>query len=304
MAQDNSRLISKSLLVAATMVVATGVASAQQCKNPSALVFSIIPTEETTQEVNLYKPLIDTLKKNTGKRIEFYMPTSYASVVEALVNGWVQLGVLGPESYVIAKKKEPSVEVFATYAKNKGHLQEEGPGYRSVLITTKASGLSSSAQIKGKVLGLVEPASTSGDLIPRALYAKELGSRLEDYFSKVVYTGGHDLATLAVKEGRVDAAFVATHRFDNVVDRKLVKLEDFNVLWKSPVVPQDPFVYRSDLCQPIKQAIADTFLKLHEDPETKKFLEKLKTDRFVKMSDSDYDVIRQAEALKEAVAKK
>ena len=304
MAQGNSRFISKSLLVAATIVVATGAASAQQCKNPSALVFSIIPTEETTQEVNLYKPLIDTLKKNTGKRIEFYMPTSYASVVEALVNGWVQLGVLGPESYVIAKKKEPNVEVFATYAKNKGHLQEEGPGYRSVLITTKASGVTSTAQLKGKVLGLVEPASTSGDLIPRALYAKELGSRLEDYFSKVVYTGGHDLATLAVKEGRVDAAFVATHRFDNVVDRKLVALDDFNVLWKSPVVPQDPFVYRSDLCQPIKQAIADTFLKLHEDPETKKFLAKLKTDRFVKVSDSDYDVIRQAEAMKEAAAKK
>ena len=304
MAQGNSRFTSKSLLVAATIVVATGAASAQQCKNPSALVFSIIPTEETTQEVNLYKPLIDTLKKNTGKRIEFYMPTSYASVVEALVNGWVQLGVLGPESYVIAKKKEPNVEVFATYAKNKGHLQEEGPGYRSVLITTKASGVTSTAQLKGKVLGLVEPASTSGDLIPRALYAKELGSRLEDYFSKVVYTGGHDLATLAVKEGRVDAAFVATHRFDNVVDRKLVALDDFNVLWKSPVVPQDPFVYRSDLCQPIKQAIADTFLKLHEDPETKKFLAKLKTDRFVKMSDSDYDVIRQAEAMKEAAAKK
>ena len=304
MAHRNSRLISKSLLVAATMVVAAGAASAQQCKNPNALVFSIIPTEETTQEVNLYKPLLDTLKKNTGKKIEFYMPTSYASVVEALVNGWVHLGVLGPESYVIAKKKEPAVEVFATYAKNKGHLQEEGPGYRSVLIATKASGFTSSAQIKGKVLGLVEPASTSGDLIPRAIYAKELGSRLEDYFSKVVYTGGHDLATLAVKEGRVDAAFVATHRFDNVVDRKLVKLEDFNILWKSPVVPQDPFVYRSDLCPQLKQAIADTFLKLHEDPETKKFLEKLKTDRFVKMSDSDYDVIRQAEAMKEAAAKK
>jgi phosphonate transport system substrate-binding protein len=298
MAQGNARLFATSLLAAAAYVLAAGTASAQQCKNPSALVFSIIPTEETTQEVNLYKPLIDTLKKATGKRIEFYMPTSYASVVEALVNGWVQIGVLGPESYVIAKKKEPAVEVFATYAKAKGYMQEEGPGYRSVLITTKASGLTSTAQLKGKVLGLVEPASTSGDLIPRALYAKELGSKLEEYFSKVVYTGGHDLGTLAVKEGRVDAAFVATHRFDNVVERKLATLEEFNVLWKSPVIPQDPFVYRSDLCEPIKQAIADTFLKLHENAETKAFLGKLKTDRFVKMTDADYNVVREAEALK------
>lgn len=288
-------------LVAAAAASLLGLASAeaQTCKNPSTLVFSIIPTEETTQEVNLYKPLIDKLKQNTGKRIEFYMPTSYASVVEALMGGWVHIGVLGPESYVIAKKRGADIEVFATYAKKKGHLQEEGPGYRSDLITLKASGLDSVAKLKGKVLGLVEPASTSGDLIPRSIFAKELGSKLEDYFSKVVYTGGHDLSTLAVKEGRVDAAFVATHRFDNVVDRKLVQVGDFNILWQSAVVPQDPFVYRSDLCPELKDKIKNTFLALSEDPATRTFLANLKTEKFVPISDSAYDVVREAEAGKE-----
>lgn len=293
----NSRLLALGAgAVLAAVALGPSPAAAQQCKNPNALVFSIIPTEESTQEVNLYKPLIDRLKQKTGKRIEFYMPTSYSSVVEALLNGWVQLGVLGPESYVIAKGKDPVVEVFATYKKRKGHLQEEGPGYRSVLITTRASGFDNVQKLKGKILGLVEPASTSGDLVPRALFTKELNSSLEDYFSKVVYTGGHDLATLAVKEGRVDGAFVATHRFDNVVDRGLVKVEDLNVLWKSPVIPQDPFVYRADLCPDLKSAIRDTFLSMHETPDAKKFLDNLKTDRFVEMSDRDYDVVRAAEA--------
>ena len=299
MKNPRSHLLSLSAFaVVAGLGLAAAPAEAQQCKNPGALVFSIIPTEESTQEVNLYKPLIDRLKQKTGKKIEFYMPTSYSSVVEALLNGWVQLGVLGPESYVIAKSKDPVIEVFATYKKRKGHLQEEGPGYRSVLLTTKASGIDGVPKLKGKVLGLVEPASTSGDLVPRALFAKELNASLEDYFSKVVYTGGHDLSTLAVKEGRVDGAFVATHRFDNVVDRGLVKLEDLNVLWKSPVIPQDPFVYRSDLCPDLKNAIRETFLSLHDAPETKKFLDNLKTDRFVEMNDRDYDVVRAAEASK------
>ena len=73
--------------------LAAAPAEAQQCKNPGALVFSIIPTEESTQEVNLYKPLIDRLKQKTGKKIEFYMPTSYSSVVEALLTVG-DLGVL------------------------------------------------------------------------------------------------------------------------------------------------------------------------------------------------------------------
>jgi phosphonate transport system substrate-binding protein len=271
-------------------------ASAAECKNPNALVFSIIPTEETTQELNLYKPLIDQLKKNTGKKIEFYMPTSYASVVQALANGWVQLGVLGPESYVIAKKKDPNLEVFTTYSKQKGHFQEEGPGYRSVLITTKASGLDSIAKLKGKILGLVEPASTSGDLIPRAIFAMQaLHEPLKEYFSKVVYTGGHDLSTLAVKEGRVDAAFVATHRFDNVVDRGLVKPEAFNVLWKSALIPEDPFVYRGDLCPDLKGKIRDTFFNLKDTPDGKKLLDNLHSVAFVPIADAAYDVVREAE---------
>ena len=40
--------------------------------------------EETIQELTIYKPLIDYLSKCTGKKIEFYMPTSYSTVVEAM----------------------------------------------------------------------------------------------------------------------------------------------------------------------------------------------------------------------------
>lgn len=288
--------MTRRLLLAGAAVIATSAARAESCQNPDALVFSIIPTEETTQEVDLYKPLIDRLKKETGKKIEFYMPTSYSSVVQALVNGWVQIGVLGPESYVIAKHKDPKIEVFTTYSKQKGHLQEEGPGYRSDLITSKASGLDSIEKLKGKILGLVEPASTSGSLVPQAIFAPNvLHESLKNYFSKVVYTGGHDLSTIAVKEGRVDAAFVATHRFDNVVDRGLVKTEDFNVLWKSDLIPEDPFVYRGDLCPDLKTKIKDTFLKLHESPEAKKLLDNLHADRFVPITDAAYDVVRKAE---------
>lgn len=293
----NFRSTGRILLAGVAMLFASA-ASAQECKNPDQLVLSIIPTEETTQEVDLYRPVIEALKKNTGKNIEFFMPTSYASVVEAMINGWVHIGVHGPNSYVIAHEKDPKIEVFATYAKAAGHLQEEGPGYRAVLISRKDSGFDSVEKLEGKILGLVEPASTSGDLLPRVVFGKTLGSELEGYFSKVVYTGGHDLATLAVKEGRVDAAFVATHRFDNVVDRGLVTTDEFNVLWKSPFIPQDPFAYRTDLCPEILEAIKTTFLTLHESPDSQKFLENVNSTRFVAVTDADYDVIRELAAAK------
>ncbi len=42
---------------------------AAECENPDSLTFSIIPTEETIQELTIYKPVIDYLAKTTVKKI-------------------------------------------------------------------------------------------------------------------------------------------------------------------------------------------------------------------------------------------
>ena len=275
--------------------VAPRVALAQACEDPKVLKFSIIPTQESIRELTLYKPVMDLISKNTGKKIEFYMPTSYSSVVEALMGKWVDVAVLGPESYVIAHSKEPSIEVFATYYKKKNGVQDAGPGYKSLLITKKGSKFATIDSLKGSVMLLVDPASTSGALIPEAVFAKKVVNMpLNQYFGKVAFSGGHDLSTLAVADGRADTAFVASHRFMNTVATGKVKLDDFNYLWSSPLIPQDPFVYRATLCAPLKEQIARTFLTLDTTPEGKKYLENVDSEKFVKMTDADYDIIREA----------
>ncbi|RJQ61991.1 MAG: phosphate/phosphite/phosphonate ABC transporter substrate-binding protein [Desulfobacteraceae bacterium] len=280
-----------SFFLVSVMAEAVG---ATECEDPEQLTFSIIPTEETIQELAIYKPVIDYLSKQTGKKIEFYMPTSYSTVVEAMVNKWVDVAVLGPYSYVIAHKKDPNIVVFATYAKRPGHIVEEGPAYKAVLITQKDSGLTTIASLKGKTVALTDPDSTSGSLLPRGVFSEDVlnGAPLESHFRKVVYSGGHDLSIMSVYEGKADAAFVATHRFDNVIDRGMVKKEDFNYIWWSATVPQDPFAYRMSLCPELREKIRQTFLTLHQVPETKPWLDNLKSKEFVPMTDADYDVIR------------
>lgn len=283
-----------SVALIATLTCAATAAHAAECKNPAALRFSIIPTEETTQELTLYKPVIDQLKDATGKKIEFYLPTSYASVVEAMLSGWVDVAMFGPESYVIAHEKDPTIEVFATYSKAKGHFQEPGPGYKAVLISRADSKFTSIPALKGSVVGLTDPASTSGNLLPRSLFVKEINNaKLESYFSRVVYTGGHDLSAVAVAQKKVDSAFVATHRLDNVIDRGIAKPSDFKVLWTSPMVPLDPFAYSNKLCPDLKEKIRNAFLTLDKSERGQNYLKNVNADKFVAMKDSDYDIIRK-----------
>ena len=133
------RALSAVTIVALGVIATSETArAAAQCENPDALTFAMVPTEETVAELELYKPVTDRMAKLTGKKIQFFMPTSYASVVEGLLGGFVDVAVLGPYSYVIASSKDSEIEVFATYAKRAGHLQEEGPGYKGTrLFLTK-----------------------------------------------------------------------------------------------------------------------------------------------------------------------
>ena len=279
-------------------------ALAANCENPDSLTFAMVPTEETVAELELYKPVTDRMAKLTGKKISFFMPTSYASVVEGLLSHFVDVAVLGPYTYVIANSKDPTVEVFATYAKRPGHMQEEGPGYRGVLISKKGTKYTSIKSLKGSLVGLTDPGSTSGNLMPRVAFTKVIGMDLEKFFSKVVYTGSHELSTVAVVQGKVDAAFVASHRFDNVVNKGEATLEGVNILWQSDPIPQDPFVYRNTLCDDIKAKIRETFLDLKGKPGSKTFLDNVKSNTFVEMSSDDYNIIRDLKKAKDERKKK
>ena len=292
------------MMVISFWCVGSQLAMAATCENPEALTLAIIPTEESVAELQLYKPVTDRMEKLTGKKIQFFMPTSYASVVEGLLSKFVDVAVLGPYSYVIANSKDKSIEVFATYAKRPGHMQEEGPGYRGVLISKRGSKFTSIDSLKGSTLGLTDPGSTSGNLMPRVAFTKVIGKDLEKFFGKVVYTGSHELSSVAVVEGKVDAAFVATHRFDNVVNKGEASLDGVNILWKSDPIPQDPFVYRNTLCENIKAKIRETFLDLKGQPGAKKFLDNVKSNKFVKMSSDDYNIIRDLKKAKDARKKK
>lgn len=294
-ASNKSMTWLKAATGALLMTALIGNAAAQSCENPKILRFSMVPTQDSVRELSYYKPVLDQLTKNTGRKIEFFMPTSYSSVVEAMLGKWVDFGVLGPESYVIARSKSPSIEVFATYHRAKDGIQEEGPGYRSILITRRGGKFNSIESLRGSVIALVDPASTSGGLVPEKVFPNAVKiPPLKQYFSRVVYAGAHDLAAISVAENKADAGFVASHRFMETVNAGKVKLEDFNILWQSPMIPQDPFVLRNTLCDDIKKAIIDTFMSVDKTEAGQKYLQNVKSLRIVPMKDSDYDIVREA----------
>jgi phosphonate transport system substrate-binding protein len=264
-------------------------------KELKTIAIGVIPFEEVQLTAKKFKGVVRSLEEVTGKKVEWFFPTSYASLIEAQSRGFIHIGYYGPRSYVDAHKHSNGViEAFAQAMWGGGSYREKKPGYHSYLIVKADAPYKSVDELKGKIVALTDPASTSGDLIPKVQLGKKLGMKISKYFSKTFYAGGHDAAALSVLEGRADAACVADVTLDWAVDAKRFGPKDFRIIWKSTLLPLDPFAWRSDLPSDLKESIRKAFLHLNETDYGKEYLKAIRSESIVLCDDKAFDPIREA----------
>ncbi|MEI7429825.1 MAG: phosphate/phosphite/phosphonate ABC transporter substrate-binding protein [Betaproteobacteria bacterium] len=266
--------------------------TAASCDNPSRLRFSLVPQGDTRKDAASFLPLFEALERELGKPVDMIYPPSYGFVVEGLLAATIDIAFMGPASYASAKNSDDDVQAFASYSSKAGAFQEESSFYHSLLVVRNNSKFPDYQSLRATSLALVDPVSTSGAILPRYFYSALTKTTLEKYFGRVVYTGGHDKSALAVANGLVDAAFVASNHLSDFIGSGKARKEDYKVLWQSEEIPLDPFVYRGRLCAPIKEKIRKVFFA----DNGKKYLpllQNLRADRLTPIGDESYKAIRE-----------
>ena len=267
-------------------------ALAAACERPDRLRFSIIPRGHVKKEIADLQPLLGQLRAALGVPVEVYAAPSYGAVVEALLSGAVQLARLGPASYVSARRADPMLTPFANYANKASRFQPAGAFYHSLLIVRAGSAIADVPSLRGKRLALVDPESTSGALIPRHVFAKQVGRPLEAYFSQVGYSGSHTQSIDRVLAGQIDAAFVGSQNLATEMASNPARERQIRVVWRSGPIPTDPFVFRGQLCDDLQAKIRGAFFK-RGGPQSADVLDKLNVARFVPVSDQDYRIVHE-----------
>lgn len=267
-------------------------ADAAQCERPARLRFSFVPQGELQDDGAALKPLFNDLEKSLGIPVEAITPASYGAVNEGLLAGAVDVARLGPATYVSAHKSDPQITPFATLM-NMADAFSDGntAAYYSLLIVRQHGPVTSISGLKGKRLALADPESTSGALIPLHVFARQLGTTLDKYFSRIGYSGNHEQSVSAVLNQEVDAAFVASANLGTLIAAGKVNRADVRVLWKSAPIPFDPFVYRGQLCEDIRKKIRAVFFN-KRSANVRATLDKLRAREFVPAPDKNYDIIR------------
>jgi phosphonate transport system substrate-binding protein len=218
--------------------------------------FGIISTDSSAALKQRWQPLIDDLNKQTGLDVKAYFATDYAGIIEAMRFNKVQIGFFGNASAIEAVDRSNG-EVFAKVKYKNGEA-----GYYSLLITNANSKWKSLDQVlkntKDINLGFGDPNSTSGTLVPSYYLFAKNGINAKRAF-KSVLPSSHEANMLAVVNDKIDVATNNTDMLDTIKKQHPELYPKVRVLWKSPLIPSDPLVWRRDLPQATKEKLRTFF---------------------------------------------
>ncbi|MFW5733474.1 MAG: phosphate/phosphite/phosphonate ABC transporter substrate-binding protein [Oceanidesulfovibrio sp.] len=248
--------------------------------NPDTLKVALLPDENASSVIKNNEPLKKYLEKTLNKDIELVVTTDYSSMIEAMRHGRLDLAYFGPLSYVLAKSKS-DIEAFAGLSKNGSTT------YNAVVIANTEAGIDTIADIKGHDMAYGDQASTSSHLIPKSMLKAAGLSSEEDYEEH--FLGAHDAVAVTVQSGKAQAGGLSKPIFESLVAKGTIDPNKVKVLDVSKPFPQYPWAMRSDLDPQLKEEIKNAFWNL-KDPEVLEGFKK--ATGFGKMTDSDYDVVR------------
>jgi phosphonate transport system substrate-binding protein len=283
--------IARTLLLGLFQLLLAGSIQAQACENPKIIRLSLIPKKNLASQAVEYQPLAKALEASLKRPVELILAPSYGAVVEGLLAANIDLAELGPASYAQAKARDARITAFASLIQGVGLHTDASDSYRSLLIVRSDKNFKGISSLRGGNVSLIDPASTSGALIPRQAINQLTGMPLERYFGRVTFAGSHDRAIQAVQKGVVDAAFVSSSRLDEALRTGSVRPDEIVVQWKSSPIPYDPFVYRGQLCQPVIDKIKQAFFQHKESLQG--MLRSMNAEGFAPVSDDQYREIRE-----------
>lgn len=257
------KLIATSLL--AVVAVANG-AIAQDWKTKLREVrFAVSSSENSNDAIARYEPFGTYLSGRIGIPVKVFRTPDYAAQIEALNAGQVEFARIGPANYalgykVMGKRIEPLlIDVDLN----------DSRGYFSILAVRADSPYRAIADLKGKSIIYADPNSTSGYAFPLYFMKKE-GYDPAAFFGKAIFSGGHENSVLALLQGTGEvAATLWTNEergaIQRMVEKKMIPDGKTRIIWTSPIIPNGPWVARSDLPAELKAAFVDAVTRMPTD---------------------------------------
>ncbi|MBW7958985.1 MAG: phosphate/phosphite/phosphonate ABC transporter substrate-binding protein [Anaerolineae bacterium] len=272
-----------TLLVTALAACGGGGSKLGTAKNP--IVMSFVPSGDTQDIIASGDALAKMISDRTGLTVTSNVGTDFSSVREAMCAGKAHIGWLNTFNYVLANEQcgVDAGMVTSRFGKS---------SYAGQIIVRADSGIKTIEDLKGKVMCWVDPASTSGYIIPRIMLAAN-GLDPDKDFSQTVEAGSHNNVVTQVYNGDCDAGATFSDARTGIEKEFPDVLEKVVVLATTSDIPNDSVSFIKDFPAEMRTKIIDALLDISASPEGQEALNTLyNIESLVKADDSFYDTFR------------
>ena len=276
------------LTVPLIVAIALSTISTKPALAQSKVVIAIQPTVASDEMLTKAKPLQAFLEKSLGGRtkVEVYVPTSYAAVVESLRFGHAQVAFMSAWPAQLAVRLG-GAEVALAEVRQVLHGKEkvEAPYYYSYWVVPSDSPHKDLPSLKGKSACFPSPISTSGFVAPMgrmvemnllsAADGKEADPKA--FFKDVLFGGGYGQCWQALKQGQVDTTVIAGD-----VPEKLYNevLGATRTIENQGPIPSHAVVLSKELKDPLRSRVIQSIGKLSA-PEQRDLMKTFISSLFV-----------------------
>jgi phosphonate transport system substrate-binding protein len=265
-----------------TVAIAHPYAKVEPEKALRVAVAAMISPKET---FIYYRELLDYIGRHSGHSVQLIQRKTYDDVNALFPKGEIDLAFICTGPFAASREKF-GFEALAT-------PQVRGqPFYQSYLIVPKDSPYQTLEDLRGRVFAFTDPDSNTGAMVPR-FWLAEAGETPESFFSKTIFTYGHDNSILAVAKGLVDAAAVDGHQWEYFERFRPADTSRTRVIRKSQPFGSPPLVASGRLRNEVRSKIQQIMISMHSDPEGRRILENLLIERFLAPREEWYEPARE-----------
>ena len=239
----------------------------------------VLPDRNKASLIHQHKPLLDYFSRQLDIRTELIFSTSYDDFLRRVERKEFDLISFGGLTYIAAYKKESVVPIA---------MRDIDFKFSSYFLVRTENPVRALSDLKGKIFGFGSSKSTSGHLMPR-YFMKKMGIEPESFFSKVVFSGGHDRSAYLVRDRVVDVSVANSSVIDRMFSAGQLQPQSVRILWETPPYANYIWAARAGLSKKLRSRLLDAFLQLsRSNPAHRTILARQVAGSFLPASNDDF----------------
>ncbi|HEX6709662.1 MAG TPA: PhnD/SsuA/transferrin family substrate-binding protein [Rubrobacter sp.] len=258
----------------------------------------IDPTEPTGDRIrfasflapnmfDVYRFVADYVGERLGQQTDLTVGRSF----DEFADGEADIGFLCGLPYVeLAREPHPLVELLAAPVLT-GERYGGRPIYFSDVIVRAESPYQSFSELRGRVWAYNDPDSHSGYNVTRHRLVSM--GETNGFFGKVLEAGSHQRSIQMVCSGEIDAAAIDSQVLSVELRDRPALREQIKVIDTLGPAGIQPVVAASRLPEGLKSAVREALLAMGDDPAARAILDHGFVERFVAVTDEDYEDVRE-----------